>query len=66
MTSVIMRVEEIARVQEILKSFPQVEVISIRRTGESGIGCLLDMDFDYEVNGTDVRVRVKITDESDW
>lgn len=56
-------VEDILRV---LAKFPEVERFQLHEHGQSGIGSLLDMEFDTEVNSVKCKMVVPIADESTW
>lgn len=58
--------KDIADIQRVLAKFPEVERFQLHEHGQSGIGSLLDMEFDAEVNGIKCKMIVPIADESTW
>lgn len=58
--------KDIADIQRVLEKFPEVKRFQLKEHGQSGIGSLLDMVFDTEVNGIKCKMIVPIADESTW
>ena len=53
-------INDIVRENEIENSFELIY------NNDSGIGSTLEMEFDHELNGRYVNVRVNITDSNSW
>jgi hypothetical protein len=53
-------ISDIVRENEIENSFELIY------NNDSGIGSTLEMEFDHELNGRYVNVRVNITDSDSW
>jgi len=53
-------ISNIVRENEIENSFELIY------NNDSGIGSTLDMEFDHQLNGRYVSVRVSITDSDSW
>ena len=53
-------ISDIVRENEIENSFELIY------NNDSGIGSTLDMEFDHELNGRYVTVRLNITDSDSW
>lgn len=66
MTKIWLDDKSIIDIQQVLAKFPDVRRFQLHEHSQSGIGALLDMEFDAEVNGIKCKVIVPITDESTW
>lgn len=58
--------EELNKMQEVLKQFPEVEQFVIVKNGSSGIGDIVSIKFNYVVNDTYSTVEVEISGVEDW
>ena len=66
MKTIFLSRKEIGRIVETLTKFPDIDQIELIEQGHIGIGCLLDIKFEVEVNGTRGKMTVPIADESRW
>jgi len=66
MSKIRLSVKDIKDIQIVMKKFPDVESFQLHEHGNSGIGYLLDMEFETEINGIKCKVAVPIIDESMW
>ena len=57
---------DIEDIRQVLEKFPDVVRFQLHEHGQSGIGSLLDMEFDSEVNNIKCKIIVPIADESTW
>lgn len=58
--------QDIEDIRRVLAKFPDVDRFQLHEHGQSGIGTLLDMEFDAEVNDVKCKMVVPIADESTW
>lgn len=58
--------KDLADIQRVLEKFPDIERFQLHEHGQSGIGSLLDMEFDAEINDVKCKMVVPIADESTW
>lgn len=57
---------ELKKIQETLDKFPDVHEFKIIKDGSSGIGNILSIMFNQEVNGVMAAVQVEISGVEDW
>ncbi len=62
----ILHSKDIEKIQEVLEKFPGVEIFEIDSDNSSGIGAIITMTFDYEVNGMRGNFRVEISGVDNW
>jgi hypothetical protein len=58
--------EDINSINEVIAKFPEVDMFYLHEHGHSGIGCLLNLDFETDVNNLKASVSVPIADETTW
>jgi len=58
--------EELLSVLDIMEENHIEGSIKLIQNNESGIGSILDMEFDLELNKRWVTVRANITDQNKW
>ena len=57
---------ELNKIQETLNKFPDVQEFKIIKEGSSGIGNILSIMFNQEVNGVMAAVQIEISGVEDW
>ncbi len=58
--------EDVAKIQDVLAKFPEVKVFDLEQEGGSGIGTILNMSFNQEVNGLTAKITVELSGVEDW
>lgn len=58
--------EDVAKIQDVLDKFPDVKVFELEQEGGSGIGTILNMSFNQEVNGLGAKVTVELSGVENW
>ncbi len=58
--------KDIEKIQEVLAKFPDVETFEIDSDNSSGIGAVVTMTFDHEVNGMRGNFRIEISGVDNW
>ena len=58
--------DDIIRIQEILKKFPDVNVFELESDNSSGIGSHTTMKFYHEVNGIEGEFTVTVSNVENW
>ena len=58
--------KDIARIQEVLDKFPDVESFELNSDTSSGIGAYITMNFSQEVNGMRGSFDIEISGVEDW
>lgn len=61
-----LHVEDIKKITEVLKKFPNVTMIELKQDTSSRIGFPTTLLFDTEINGIAGRFEVVITTIEDW
>jgi hypothetical protein len=58
--------EDLEKMLEILKNFPEVETVEVKQDTSSGIGSHTTMIFDTVVNGTSGSFEIVISSVENW
>ncbi len=58
--------QDIEKIQEVLAKFPDVKTFEINSDNSSGIGAVVTMTFDHEVNGMRGNFKVEISGVDNW
>lgn len=58
--------KDIARIQEVLDKFPDVETFELNSDTSSGIGAYITMTFSQEVNSMRGSFDIEISGVEDW
>jgi hypothetical protein len=58
--------DDLQKITSVLQSFPDVNFFELKQYGQSGIGSLLDISFNTEVNSVTGKLTVSISNESSW
>lgn len=58
--------KDLEKIQDVLKKFPDAETFEITCDHSSGIGAVVTMTFDYEINGLKGSFSVEISGVGDW
>jgi hypothetical protein len=58
--------EDVDKIAKIMKEFPNARSYNLEQTGQSGIGSILNLTMDMEVNGHDAQVTVEISGVENW
>lgn len=58
--------KDIARIQEVLDKFTDVDTFEINADTSSGIGAYITMTFPQEINGMRASVEIEISGVEDW
>lgn len=58
--------EDINSINNVIAQFPEVDMFYLHEYGQSGIGCLLDLEFETDVNNLKAKISVPISDETSW
>lgn len=66
MAKISLNLQDVKKIQDVLEKFPDIERFELHEHGHSGIGCLLDMEFNITTNGVKGTMTVSIVDESQW
>lgn len=62
----ILHKKDLEKIQDVLKKFPDVETFEITYDHSSGIGAVVTMTFDHEINGLKGSFSVEISGVGDW
>lgn len=57
---------DLKQIQDKLGLFPGVQSFDVIRREGGGIGYFIDISFDYEVHGQDVKITVPVVGVGDW
>lgn len=58
--------KDIEKIQEVLAEFPDVETFEIESDHSSGIGAIVTMTFNQEVNGMRGSFSIEISGVENW
>lgn len=58
--------KEIETIRQVIYDNQITEAFQLIHNSSSGIGSTLDMEYETEINGRDVHVRVPITGVESW
>lgn len=58
--------QDIKRIQSVLDKFSSVTKFDLTESGSSGIGTVLNMSFEYDINGTPGTFTVEISGVDNW
>ena len=58
--------EELELVLQVIKENRVEGVVKLIYDSSSGIGSIIDMEFDYMLNNRPVTIRTNITDSDSW
>lgn len=57
---------DLTRISEILNKFPYLDRFELVADSSSGIGTILQLNFQTEVNGIQGQFSIEITGHKDW
>jgi hypothetical protein len=57
---------DMKQIQEILEKFSGVDVFELEQEGGNGIGTILTMTFDQEINGYHGSFKIEISGIENW
>ena len=63
--SIIISRSELAEVSKIVENFG-VSRVTLVQDDSSGIGSILDVEFEYTVNGMKVKIIANVSSEDSW
>lgn len=58
--------EDLEKILEILKKFPNVDVVEVEQDSGSGIGSYTTIKLDTNINGVDGRFETVISSVENW
>lgn len=58
--------KDIEKINNILEKFSDVEVLKIEQDSSSGIGSVITVTFDQNINGTSGSFQIEISGVEDW
>jgi len=58
--------EELAIVQKIMEENGITYAVKLIYNNDSGIGSILEVEFDTEVNGREATIRIPVTGVENW
>lgn len=58
--------KDLAKIQEVLDKFPDVEYFELEQESGSGIGSVTSMLFTQKVNGYPGQFKIEIAGVEDW
>lgn len=58
--------DDLERILEILKKFPDVDVVEVQQDSSSGIGSHTTVKFETEVNGVIGSLEVVVSSVENW
>jgi hypothetical protein len=61
-----LNVNDMLKINGVLSKFPDVETFELEESGQSGIGKIITMSFDHEVNTMRTKVSIEISGVEDW
>ena len=63
---IILNKNDLAKIQQLLKKFPETDFFSLTQESGSGIGSVLTMSFDYSVGDIKGTFTTEINGVEDW
>jgi len=58
--------KDIEKIKEVLEKFPEAETFELTYENSSGIGAIVTMIFNHEVNGVRGSFEIEIAGVEDW
>jgi hypothetical protein len=57
---------EVEKILTVMDEFPDARSYRLEQTGQSGIGCILNLTMEMDINGRQAQVTVEIAGVECW